>query len=125
MDKLLQMGRTLEGVLTSNQTWHSVWQQVKNMVQNLGLYFILLPVWCFVVLIFLVWSCVCWGIISLYMTMGIFRKSYLKMIYIPPIKNYSDYPHVLKLKLLFMLTYMVGEIKGSLKSLKSILAKPK
>jgi len=64
MDRLLRMGQTLAGVLTSNQTWHSVWQQVKNMVQNLGLYFILLPVWCFVVLIFLV-GVACVGALSL------------------------------------------------------------
>ena len=40
-----------------------------------------------VVLIFLVWSCVCWVITCVYMTMDIFLKHYLKMIYIPPIKN--------------------------------------
>ena len=125
MDKLLQMVQSLDVVHTIHQIWHRFVRVTYLMAKNFVPYLLLMPIWLCVVLIFLVWSCVCWGITCVYMTMDIFLKHYLKMIYIPPIKKFSDYPHVLKLKLLYMLTYMVGEIKNSVRYLTSLMTKPK
>ena len=124
MDKLLRMGQSLADVLITHRTLHRFVQATYLMVKNFVPYLLLMPIWLCVVLIFLVWSCVCWGITCVYMTMDIFLKHYLKMIYIPPIKKFSDYPHVLKLKLLYMLTYTVGEIKNSVRYLTSLMTKP-
>ena len=56
---------------------------------------------------------------------GYFLKTLLEDDIHTPIKNYSDYPHVLKLKLLYMLTFTVGEIRNSVKYLTSLMKKPK
>ena len=69
-----------------HQIWHKFVQDLPYGKELRSL-FTALPIWLCVVLIFLVWSCVCWGITCVYMTMDIFLKHYLKMIYIPPIKN--------------------------------------
>ena len=125
MDRLLRMVQSLDVAHTTHQIWHKFVQVIYHMVKNFVPYLLLLPIWIFWVWIFLVWSCVVWLITCVYMTTDIFLKHYLKMIYIPKIKNFSDYPHVLKLKLLYMLTFTVGEIKNSVRYLTSLMTKPK
>ena len=56
---------------------------------------------------------------------GNFTKTLLTNDIHTQIKKPQDYPHVLKLKLLYMLSFTVAEIKNSVKYLKSLMVKPK
>ena len=125
MEKSLLMVHCQAGVRIITQILHSVSTVVLHLVKNFVPYLLLLPVWLCVALTFLVWSCVCWLIICISMTTEIFHRNFWKMIFIPSIKKPQDYPLVIKLKLLFMLSFMGVEMRNSLKSLKSILTKPK
>ena len=88
-------------------------------------YSILLPIWLCVVLILVVWSCVCWGITCIIMTMGIFQNTYLEDDIHTANQKLQDYPHVIKLKLSYMLSFILAEIKSSAKYLMSLTKKQK
>ena len=91
MERLLRMVQSQADVLITHQIWHNVFRVLRVWKEFRSLFYSP-PIWLCVVLIFLVWSCVCWGITCIIMTMGIFQRHFWKMIFIPPIKRLQDLP---------------------------------
>ena len=125
MEKLSQIEQLQVAVRTLIQTWHKLYRKVRSMVLRCVAFLLLLPIWLCSVLIFLVLSFVYFLLTCIITIVEILRTHFLKMIYIPKISTYSDWLVVIKLKLLFMPTFILQEMNACHKYLMFQLKKPK